>query len=64
MQGQDEEGGPGPPGDRRLTEHWATSGVPYYCTVLANASAHLGDTEDGLQALAEAHTLVKQQEER
>ena len=31
--------------------------VPYYCTLLADVSAHLGHTEDGLQALAEAHTL-------
>jgi predicted ATPase len=38
--------------------------VPYFCTVLAEVSAHLGHTEDGLQALAEAHTLVEQQEER
>src|SRR5438105_10341732 len=42
----------------------ATLLVPYYCTVLAEVSAHLGRTEDGLQALAEAHTLVEQQEER
>jgi len=38
--------------------------VPYLCTLLAEVSAHLGHTEDGLQALAEAHTLVEQQEER
>ena len=38
--------------------------VPYFYTVLADASAHLGYTDDGLQALAEAHTLVEQQEER
>jgi predicted ATPase len=38
--------------------------VPYLCTILADVSAHLGHTEDGLQALAEAHTLVEQQEER
>ena len=38
--------------------------VPYLCTVLADISAHLGHPEDGLQALAEAHTLVEQQEER
>jgi predicted ATPase len=38
--------------------------VPYYCTVLADVAAHLGHIEDGLQALAEAHTLVEQQEER
>jgi class 3 adenylate cyclase/predicted ATPase len=38
--------------------------VPYFCTVLADVAAHLGHTEDGLQALAEAHTLVEQHEER
>ena len=38
--------------------------VPYFCSVLADVAAHLGHTEDGLQALAEAHTLVEQQEER
>jgi predicted ATPase len=38
--------------------------APYFCTVLADVSANLGYTEDGLQALAEAHTLVEQQEER
>jgi class 3 adenylate cyclase/predicted ATPase len=38
--------------------------VAYYCTLLADVSAHLGHPEDGLQALAEAHTLMDQQEER
>src|SRR6185295_17353191 len=38
--------------------------VPYLCTVLADVFAHLGHTADGLQALAEAHTLVEQHEER
>src|SRR6266568_1952106 len=38
--------------------------VPYFCTVLAEVSAHLGHPADGLQTLAEAHTLVEQQEER
>jgi len=38
--------------------------VPYLCTVLADVSTHLGHPEDGLQALAEAHTLVEQHEER
>jgi predicted ATPase len=32
--------------------------------VLAEVSAYLDHTEDGLQALAEAHTLVEQHEER
>jgi predicted ATPase len=47
---------------------WRTTGaavlVPYFCTMLADVSAHLGHTADALQALAEAHTLVEQQEER
>jgi predicted ATPase len=38
--------------------------VPYFCTVLAEVYDHLGHTADALQALAEAHTLVEQQEER
>jgi predicted ATPase len=38
--------------------------VPYLCTVLAEVSVHLGHTDDGLQALAEAHTMVEQHEER
>jgi predicted ATPase len=45
----------------------ATGGVvivPYLCTLLAEVTAHLGHTADGLQALAEAHTLVEQHNER
>lgn len=42
----------------------AANVVPYLCTVLAEVSAHLGHPEDGIQALAEAHTLVEQHEER
>jgi hypothetical protein len=38
--------------------------VPYVCTMLADVAAHLGHPADGLQALAEAHTLVEQHEER
>ena len=38
--------------------------VPSLCTVLADVADHLGHTEDGLQALTEAHTLVEQHEER
>jgi predicted ATPase len=38
--------------------------VPYFCTILADVSVHLGHPEDALQALAEAHTLVEQHEER
>ena len=41
----------------------ATLVVPYFCTLLADVCDHLGHTEDGLQALAEAHTLVEQHEE-
>jgi predicted ATPase len=47
---------------------WRTTGaallVPYLCTLLADVCDHLGHPEDGLQALAEAHTLVEQHEER
>jgi predicted ATPase len=47
---------------------WRATGaavsVPLFCTVLAEVSDHLGHTADGLQALAEAHTLVEQHEER
>ena len=38
--------------------------VPYFCAVLADICDHLSHPEDGLQALAEAHTLVEQHEER
>jgi predicted ATPase/class 3 adenylate cyclase len=38
--------------------------VPYYYTLLADVADHLGHPEEGLQALAEAHTLVEQHEER
>ena len=47
---------------------WRATGavliVSYLCTLLAEVSDHFGHTEDGLQALAEAHTLVEQHEER
>ena len=47
---------------------WRATGaalfVPYFCTLLAEVCAHLGHIENGLQALAEAHTLMEQQEER
>jgi len=42
----------------------ATGFVPYFCTMLADVCDRLGHPEDGLQALAEAHTLVEQHEER
>jgi predicted ATPase len=37
---------------------------PFLCTLLAEIYDHLGHTADGLQALAEAYTLMEQQEER
>jgi predicted ATPase len=47
---------------------WRATGaamyIPYFYTMLAEVSDHLGHPEDGLQALAEAHTLVEQHEER
>jgi predicted ATPase len=47
---------------------WRATGaalfVPYLCTLLADVCDHLGQPEDGLQALAEAHTLVEEHEER
>ena len=53
---------------RQGTAAWratsATVLVPYLCTVLADVCAYLGHTEDGLQALVEAHALVQQYEER
>ena len=47
---------------------WRATGaslyIPYFCTLLAEVCGRMGHTEDGLQALAEAHTLVEQHEER
>jgi class 3 adenylate cyclase/predicted ATPase len=47
---------------------WRATGgvtnVPYLCTLLAEVCERLGHTADGLQALAEAHTLVEQYDER
>jgi predicted ATPase len=47
---------------------WQATGAavhgPYLCTLLAEVYDHLGHPADGLQALAEAHTLVEQHEER
>jgi predicted ATPase len=47
---------------------WRATGaalfLPYLGTLLAEVFAHLGHTADGLQALAEAYTLVEQHEER
>jgi class 3 adenylate cyclase/predicted ATPase len=50
-----------------LAAQRATGGalnVPYHCTLLADVADRLGHPADGLQALAEAHTLVEQHEER
>jgi predicted ATPase len=47
---------------------WRATGaelvLPCLYTLLADVSDYLGHPEDGLQALAEAHTLVEQHEER
>ena len=65
MQSQGETGdSTSTPGDRRLRATGAALFVPYFCTILAEVCAHLGHPADGLQALAEAHTLVEQHEER
>jgi predicted ATPase len=65
LQGQGEEG---LAQIRQGIAAWRATGtalvVPYLCTWLADVAAHLGHPEDGLQTLAEAHTLVEQQEER
>jgi predicted ATPase len=65
MQGQGKEGRAQL---RQGIAAWRATGaalcVPYFCTLLAEVSAHLGYTDDGPQMLAEAHTLVEQQEER
>jgi predicted ATPase len=65
MQGQGEEG---MTQVRQGIAAWRATGtallVSYFCTVLADVAAHLGHTADGLQALAEALTLVEQHEDR
>jgi predicted ATPase len=47
---------------------WRATGaallVPYFSALLAEVCDHLGHPEDGIQALAEAHTLMQQHEER
>jgi predicted ATPase len=65
MQGQSEEGMAQV--RQGIAACRATGGVvvvPYLCTLLADVAAHLGHPADGLQALAEAHILVEQQEDR
>jgi predicted ATPase/class 3 adenylate cyclase len=65
MEGQGEEG---MAQLRQGIAAWRATGaalaIPYFCTLLADVADHLGHTEDALQALTEAHTLVEQQEER
>jgi predicted ATPase len=65
MQGRDEVG---MAQIRQGIAAWRATGaalhVPYLCTLLADVAAHLGHIEDGLQALAEAYTLVEQHDER
>ena len=65
MQGQSEEG---LAQVRQGIAAWRATGaawfIPYFCTLLTEIFDSLGHTADGLQALAEAHTLVEQQEER
>jgi class 3 adenylate cyclase/predicted ATPase len=65
MQGQGEEGMTQV--RQGIAAYQATGAAlfgPQLCTILADVAAHLGHLEDGLQALAEAHTLVEQHDER
>jgi predicted ATPase len=65
MQGQGEAGlAQVRQGIAALRATGAMLNVPFFYILLADVAAHLGHQEDGLQALAEAHTLVEQQEER
>jgi predicted ATPase len=65
MQGRDEEGvAQVRQGIAAVRATGAALQVPFWCTVLAEVCDHLGHTADGLQALAEAHTLVERHEER
>jgi len=65
MQGQGEEGlAQIRQGVADFQATGAVINVPYYCTMLADITAHLGRSEDGLQALAKAHTLVEQHDLR
>ena len=50
-----------------IADFWATGaavGLPLLYTWLAEVSAHLGRTAEGLQALDKAHTLMEQHKER
>jgi predicted ATPase len=65
MQGQSEEG---LIQVRQGIAAWQATGavlhIPYFYTMLADVCAHLGHTENALQALAEAQTLIEHHEER
>jgi predicted ATPase len=65
MQGQGEEG---MAQVRQGIAAWRATGaalcVPCFYTWLAEVCDYIGHPDDGLQALAEAHTLVEQHEER
>jgi predicted ATPase len=43
--------------------NWEVQLVPYFSTLLADVCSHRGHTAEGLQALAEAYTLIEQHEE-
>jgi predicted ATPase len=62
------QGGAGMAQVRQGLAAWRAPGaallVPYFYSVLADVCDHLSHTDDGLQALVEAHTRVEQQEER
>jgi predicted ATPase len=65
IQGQDEEGMVQV--RQGIASFRATGGrlfFPYFCTLLADVSDHLGHTADGLQALAKAQTLMEHYEVR
>jgi predicted ATPase len=65
MQGQGEEGmAQVRQGIAACRASGAALNIPYLCTLLADICDHLGHPDDGLQALAEAHTLVEQHDER
>jgi predicted ATPase len=65
MQGQGEAGlAQVRQGIAALRAAGAVSFILHGCIVLAEVSGQLGHPEDGLQALAEAHTRVEQQEAR
>src|SRR5262249_19433850 len=65
MQGQGEEGmAQVRQGIASFSATGSALTVPSFCTLLAEVSDYLGHPAAGLQALAEARTLMEQQEER